>query len=125
MPSFRRQFTFISLLLVALSVLASGLYWWQLSRSATRLREETLTQAGFRAKQVVGATSEQISSLFHSIDVATQELTQTFEYADRSAFDKVARRIEQSLPAGSVLQIGVVDASGYLVYSNLGLKDRS
>jgi PAS domain S-box-containing protein len=124
MPSFRRQFTFISLLLVALSVLASGLYWWQLSRSATRLREETLTQAGFRAKQVVGATSEQISSLFHSIDIATQELAQTFESADRSAFDKEAHRIEQSLPAGAVLQIAVIDASGYLVYSNLGLKDR-
>lgn len=120
----RRHFTTISLLLVSISLLASVMYWWQLSASAARLRNEAIKQAEFRANQVTQATAEEISLLFHDIDVATNELAQAYAENTGASFDAEVRRVEARLPSGSILQVAVIDANGYLAFSNLGLKDR-
>jgi PAS domain S-box-containing protein len=117
------QFRIIALLVVSLLLLASGLYWWQLSSNGHQLREESIAQADLRGKQLNGSVADQISILIRYIDFAAQELAGAHGESTALEFDQKARQIEQRFPEQSLLQIAVIDAKGYLAYSNLGFKE--
>jgi PAS domain S-box-containing protein len=107
------------------SLLITALYWWQLTTSAQRLREETLNQASLRARQVNSAAAAQISQLFRVVDVSARELASLYvRTTGLHAFDVEVREMSERLPAGSIVQVGVVDARGYLTYSSLGSNER-
>lgn len=113
-----------ALAIVLAAALACGIYWWRLSDAQERLRQETLSQMGQRAAQLADAVAGQTAILVHLVDFAVQHLRDDYVEGDRRAFEVTVRTILDAFPAGAVLQIGVIDADGYLVYSNLGLKDR-
>jgi PAS domain S-box-containing protein len=113
----------IALWVVLLSLLASGLLWWQLVSAGNQLRAETVAQAALRGKQLNGAVAEQIALLIRHIDFAAQELAATYAPDKLEAFALHARQIEQRFPDQSLLQVAVIDAQGHLAYSSLGFKE--
>ncbi len=114
----------MGLLLLLLVAAASGALWWQQVRSEERLRSETAAQTELRAAQVTSAVSAAATILFRAIDIASRTLADAYVTDRGSAFGvRVASEIEQ-LPPGVVLQVGVIDATGHLVYSNLGMTEK-
>ena len=113
----------IALTIVALLLLFSGLYLQQIARTGAQLRSETTTQATLRARQLTGSVADQIAILVRYIDFASQELAETYVEESASEFAAKAPKIGQRFPAGSLMQIAVIDAKGYLSYSNLGFKE--
>lgn len=116
----RKSFIQITALVLLLVTLGTVLYWWQLTNLAAGLRADTLRQAESRAHQVNGAAAEQVAILFQQVDAAAEELAQLYEPKKLAGFDSDARRVLQRLPGQSILQVGIIDAKGYLVYSSLG-----
>ncbi|MDO8988942.1 MAG: EAL domain-containing protein [Sideroxyarcus sp.] len=114
----------IALLVILLSLVASGLYWWQLSNSGNQLRTETVAQAQLRARQLNGAVAEQVAILIRYVDFAAQELAEAYTPGRTAEFAIHTRKVEQRFPAKSLLQLAVIDARGYLAYSTLGMKER-
>ena len=114
----------IAFLVVLLSLVASGLYWWQLFSAESQLRSETVAQAELRARQLNGAVADQVDILIRYVDFAAQELAETYASGKPNEFDAQAFKIAQRFPQKSLLQIGVINSYGYLVYSSLGLKQR-
>ena len=111
-------------LTVGALLLLTGLYWWNLISSSDQLRRETLNQAQLRAAQVNSAASEVISMLFLNIELTTLQLIDDYEQDPGPAFNQKVAQITRQLPAGAVLQVGVISADGYLEYSSLGLMDK-
>lgn len=105
-------------------LLLTGLYWWNLISSSDQLRRETLNQAQLRAAQVNSAAAEVISMLFLNIELTTLQLIDDYEQDPGPAFNQKVAQITRQLPAGAVLQVGVIGADGYLEYSSLGLMDK-
>ena len=118
-----RLWQLITLVLGSL-LLLTGVYWWNLFSSAQQLRQETLHQAELRAAQVNSAASELISMLFLNIELTMLQLIEQYQQAPGPAFDQRVAQITQQLPAGAVLQVGVIGADGYLEYSNLGQQEQ-
>ncbi|MBS1161337.1 MAG: Response regulator [Proteobacteria bacterium] len=118
----RLNFRLLAALIAVLALFASATYWWQLSKTETQLREETLAQATLRAAQLNSAVAEDISILIRYIDFAARELARAYQPGPAGAFDSEVRRIEQRFPARSLLQVGVIDSTGYLAYSSLPFK---
>lgn len=114
----------IAFLVILLSLVASGLYWWQISKSEEQLRSETITQAELRAKQLNDSVADQVDILVRYVDFAAQELAESYEPGKSQEILSQASRIEQRFPPQSLLQIAVIDAKGYLAVSTLGVKDR-
>ena len=114
----------IGLLVVLLSLAASGFYWWQIENAGNQLRSETVAQAELRAKQLNGAVADQVAILIRYVDFAAQELAENYVPGKDKAFLDQAHKIEQRFPAQSLLQIAVIDAKGYLANSTLGVKER-
>ena len=114
----------MGLLLLLLVMAASGALWWQQVRSEERLRSETTAQTELRAAQVTSAVSAAASILFRAIESASQVLADSYATDRGTGFTgRVASEIEQ-LPPGVVLQVAVIDATGHLAYSNLGMSER-
>jgi len=65
-----------------------------------------------------------ISMLFLNVELATLQLIDDYEQDPGAGFDQKVAQITRQLPAGAVLQVGVIGADGYLEYSSLGLKDK-
>jgi len=114
----------VTALVIGGLLLLTSLYWWNLLSSAQQLRRETLNQAQLRAAQVNSAASELISMLFLNIELTTLQLIEQYQQDPGPAFDQKVAQITQQLPAGAVLQVGVIGADGYLEYSNLGHKEQ-
>lgn len=114
----------IGLLVVLLSLAASGFYWWQIENAGNQLRSETVAQAELRAKQLNGAVADQVAILIRYVDFAAQELAENYVPGKDKAFLDQAHKIEQRFPPQSLLQIAVIDAKGYLAHSTLGVKER-
>ena len=113
----------IALAIVVLLLLFSGLYLQQIAGTGAQLLSETTTQATLRARQLTGSVADQIAILVRYIDFASQELAETYVEESASEFAAKAPKIGQRFPAGSLMQIAVIDAKGYLSYSNLGFKE--
>lgn len=114
----------IGMLTLGFLLLVTGLYWWQLYSSGDQLRRETLAQAQLRAAQVNSANSQIISMLIHDIDLATEELARHYGQERPESFEYRSQQATRRLPAGSMLQLGVIGADGRLEYSNLGVSER-
>ena len=112
----------IALTIVVLLLLFSGLYLQQIAGTGAQLLSETTTQATLRARQLTGSVADQIAILVRYIDFASQELAETYVEESASEFAANAPKIGQRFPAGSLMQIAVIDAKGYLSYSNLGFR---
>ena len=113
----------IALTIVVLLLLFSGLYLQQIAGTGAQLLSETTTQATLRARQLTGSVADQIAILVRYIDFASQELAETYVEESASEFAAKAPKIGHRFPAGSLMQIAVIDAKGYLSYSNLGFKE--
>lgn len=114
----------IAILVVLLSLAASGFYWWQIGTAGNQLRSETVAQAELRAKQLNGAVADQVSILIRYVDFAAQELAENYVPGKPALFLDQARKIEQRFPPQSLLQIAVIDGKGFLAASSLGMKER-
>ncbi len=110
---------------VVILLLVSGLQWWQASVATDRLRQETLSQAHLRAAQVTSAASELVTILLVGVDATSRELVQTYLTRKGKEFEAGVRQAVEHLPKDSVLQVAVIDAQGYLAYSNLGMSERT
>lgn len=114
--------------LIALAVggllLLTGLYWWNWLSSAQQLRQETLDQAQRRATQVNSAASEVIAMLFLNIELTMLQLIDQYRQDPGAAFERKVAQLKRQLPAGAMLQVGVIGADGALEYSSLGLGNR-
>ena len=95
-------------LTVGALLLLTGLYWWNLISSSDQLRRETLNQAQLRAAQVNSAAAEVISMLFLNIELTTLQLIDDYEQDPGPAFNQKVAQITRQLPAGAVLQVGVI-----------------
>lgn len=123
-PNYRAGLLKVIALTVGGLLLLTGLYWWNLISSSDQLRRETLNQAQLRAAQVNSAASEVISMLFLNIELTTLHLIDDYEQDPGPVFNQKVAQITRQLPAGAVLQVGVIGADGYLEYSSLGLRDK-
>ena len=110
----------VALLVILLSMVATGFYWWQLSRAGDQLRSKTIDQAELRARQLNGAVANQVSMLIRYVDFAAEELGEAYTPGKLNEFSKQVNEIKERFPEQSLLQIAVIDAKGYLAYSNLG-----
>lgn len=105
-------------------LLLTGLYWWNWLSSEQQLRQETLEQAQRRAMQVNSAASEVIAMLFLNIELTMLQLIDQYRQDPGPAFERKVAQLKHQLPAGTMLQVGVIGADGALEYSSLGLRDR-
>ncbi len=121
LPGYSR---FITVLTVLLSCLAAVLYSWQLDKSDTQLRQETLEQAELRASQINNAVNGQITILIGYIDQAVMELGDAYVPGNNAPFEREVQRIVKRFPAGSIVQIAVIDPQGYAAYSSFGTKGK-
>jgi diguanylate cyclase (GGDEF)-like protein/PAS domain S-box-containing protein len=113
----------IALVWVISLVLAATL-WFQVLEAGNRLKEATLHQASLRAHQVNIAIGNQVTTLFEVVDRALLELKQIYASNQFDQFQTAVRLTEARLPVGSLVQVAIADASGDVVYSNLGLKKK-
>lgn len=120
----RRESRTLVAAMLAILLAVTGFQWWQLEASTAKVREETLAQARLRASEVAGAASEVIAILFRSVDIASRELVDAYLTTRGPAFEARVRQTIDRLPHNAVLQVAVIGADGYLVYSNLGMSER-
>ncbi len=103
-----------------LTLVACGLYWWQMETSHEALRAERMAQTETRASQIANVTGEQISAIARGADFALLQLRHAYS-DDRVHFDATARSILDAFPQGSLIHVAVIGADGYIAYSTLGL----
>lgn len=114
----------IAILVILLSLVASGFYWWQLFKAEDQLRTETITQTELRARQLNDSVADKIDLLIRYVDYAALELAESYSPGRLHELGDQIHKIEQRFPPKSLLQLAVIDAKGYLEYSNLGMKER-
>lgn len=107
-----------------LLVLVSSLVWWQLVHTTSRIREEASAQAQLRASQLASATVTAAAILFRAVDITSRELSISFSEGRLPRFEERLRLAYERLPPGSLLQVAVIGADGYLAYSNLGMGEK-
>ena len=110
--------------LLILLLLTTLLFWWYLLGSGDKLRHATISQAQLRAQQVNVAVSQAASMMFFNVDQAAIRLIESFQHDSRPVFNAKVAAVLKGFPRDSILQIGVIDADGYLSYSNLRASDR-
>lgn len=109
--------------LVALfTCLAAAVLWWQSVRSQTLLREQVLLQAEQRSLHLADAMAGQVDGLLSTVDLALQDLRRQWLRGDVGRFTAQSRDVIETLPAGLVSYVSVVNAAGYVVYNSLGLE---
>lgn len=112
----------LAIILVAAS--ACSLYWWRLIDNQADLERDSIAQVSLRASQLADAVAGQTAILVRLVDFAIQHLRDDYAEGSRTAFQATVKSVLDAFPPGAILQIGVIDAEGYLVYSNLGVRDR-
>ena len=122
---FFRQITYVGLPTLVVLLVMTVVFWLDRFDSEERLRQETMTQAELRARQVNNALSEAVSMLFLNVDGTLDSFIDLYG-ADKGkgAFDQQVQAILKKFPTGSVIQVAVIDAKGYLSYTNLEPKDK-
>lgn len=110
--------------LLILLLLTTLLFWWYLLGSGDKLRHATISQAQLRAQQVNVAVSQAASMMFFNVDQAAVRLIESFLDDSRAVFSAKVAAVVKDFPHNSILQVGIIDADGYLSYSSLGTADR-
>jgi diguanylate cyclase (GGDEF)-like protein/PAS domain S-box-containing protein len=114
----------LALLVLAISVGLCGLYWLQLTESHRQTREDVVRRTERYTNQVADAVAQQISTLVRGVDYALHELRDGYADGDMKGLEATKRFLLDSFPIGSIAHIGVINSEGYLVWSNLDLKER-
>jgi diguanylate cyclase (GGDEF)-like protein/PAS domain S-box-containing protein len=113
-----------ALLIVVVAAFGCTVYWLRLAEAEAELERGSIAQINLRASQLADAVAGQTAILVRLIDFAIQHLRDDYAEGHGAAFQATVRSVLDAFPSGAILQIGVIDKDGYLVYSNLGLKDR-
>jgi diguanylate cyclase (GGDEF)-like protein/PAS domain S-box-containing protein len=113
----------LALLMLLISVSLSGLYWWQLMKSYQQRREEVTRQTERYANQVADAVAQQMSTLVRGVDFALHELRDDYASGNMKRLEATKHFLLDSFPGGSIAHIGVINSDGYLIWSNLELKE--
>jgi len=104
---------------VALVLLISAAYWAHLlNDQATQLRHSE-EQARLRAVQMSAAMATQTSTLVAGLEYLVHSLASIYAADPKNYFPLAVQTALQTFPEGSVLQVAVADADGYLTYSSL------
>lgn len=103
---------------MALALLAVGIYGWRLGISFDRLRNNALAQLELRARELSGAVAEQTEAAIRTADFALLRVRD--EYESGKPINGDVKTIYEHFPPGSIVQIAVIDAAGYLVWSSIG-----
>ncbi len=123
-PLSLRHVVVVTLPVLFLLLVLTGVYWWHLLASGENLRRATIENAQLRGHQVNGALSEAVSMLFFNADEAVQSLVAFYQRNKVEEFNRQAQVLTRRFPSGSVLQVAVIGADGYLEYSNLGMQEK-
>lgn len=113
-----------ALAVVFAALVFSGVYWWRLDETQAELRSRTIGQLAQRSLNLAEAVARQTETLVHLVDFSARHLRDDYRETDRKAFAATVETIQKVFPAGALLQVGVIDAAGYLAYSNLGMGER-
>ncbi|WP_109041380.1 diguanylate cyclase [Azospira sp. I13] len=119
----RTRFSLLIATIVVTTLLALGGYWYSLLSSHARMRADTMANLQRVSGQIGGGVSEQMSAVVRGLNYVMENLR--LEYVDkhltqRRSFDQGVRAALRAFPSGALAQVGVIDAKGYLDYSNLG-----
>lgn len=98
-----------------------GIYWWQLVQSGDLLRHETLAAAELRASQLADAMSRRLDANIGAIDLALRQLRDDYAEGKEADFRVTVRNVLDTFQQGSLRQVTVIDAEGYLAYSSSGM----
>lgn len=113
-----------AVLVVVVATLACSAYWWRLTVAEAELERDTIAQMDQRASQLADAVAGQTALLVRLVDFAIHHLRDDFVEGQDATFRASVKSVLDAFPAGAILQIGVIDKDGYLVFSNLGLNER-
>ncbi len=105
-------------LIVLLALLASGYTWWQFAASKDEVERQTREAATLRAAQLADAIEGQVSALLGAMDLGLQQVRAAWLRNPAEA-PPIVRTALDTLPAGLVSHLSIVDAEGYIVYSSL------
>jgi diguanylate cyclase (GGDEF)-like protein len=123
-PSFKGFRTSPKIVVFLSLVLVTVLFWWYLLGSAQTLRDESISQAELRVRQVNTAVSLAVSMLFNNVDQATVKMVYSYRRYGKDIPPDELNLILKKFPTGAVLQIAVIDAQGYLAYTSLNNPER-
>ncbi len=116
-----RSRSFVALV-VAFTVVATGLLWWQTLRSQAQLRQQVLLQAEQRSLHLADAMAGQVQAQLGAMDLSLKDLREHWQQDPRERFDALAKEALGHLPPGLASHVSVVDAKGYIAYNSLGLE---
>lgn len=110
--------------LIAAALVLGAVFWWQFLAAQSDARRHEVAEIAHRASQVADAVALQADTLVSGIDVALQHLSAQFLDQTPQAFAGSVRATIAAFPEGAIAQIGLTDAAGVLVLSNLGFTGR-
>ena len=114
--------TNLAVALFAVVVLVGiALYWYLLLASYARMRETTITRAEIMSKQLANGLSEQMASVVRNINFVSNVLRQD-RLTTPAKFQASVNAAFEAFPKDALIQVAVIDKTGYLTYSNLGTK---
>lgn len=106
-------------LYLLLVIAGLGIYWVLLLDSHHAKTNALAQQTHLRSAQLAKTISVQVETLFSSLDFLARNLVAEYPTRDTSGFDLVVATAMQAHPPGSILQVGVADREGNVVYSSL------
>lgn len=115
-----RSRSFVALV-VAFTVVAAGVLWWQTLRSQAQLRTQVLLKAEQRSLHVADAMAGQVQAQLNLMDLVLRSMRKHWLRENITRFDQLAKETLSTLPPGLVSHLSVADARGRLVYNSLGL----
>ncbi len=110
-----------AVLVLAFTVVAAGVLWWQALRSQAQLRQQVLLQAEQRSLHVADAMAGQVQAQLNMMDMSLLALREHWASEPRGRFDTLAKEVLADLPPGLASHVSVADAKGHMVYNSLGL----
>lgn len=106
-----------SILPALLSVVVCLVFWANLWQSAERARSESVRLIGSRAQELALAEAGKAQAMVLSIDLALMQLREQIALG-RDA-NRASKFLMSRFPNGSLFQIAVIDANGFLAWSSL------
>jgi len=101
------------------TILAMAAYWYRLESSYRQMEAETLSRLKSSSQQLANGVAEQMAAVVRSVDLALQVLRNSHGEGG-VAFERAIRAAYDAFPTDALVQVGVIDAQGYLAYSNKG-----
>jgi signal transduction histidine kinase len=111
----------LMLLVAVLTALMVAGLWWQSERAREQLRLQAFEQARQRSMNLADAMGGQIEGVISSLDTALLGLRRDWlQHGNGATFRRMVLETLDTLPAGFVDYVSVVDARGYIVFNSYG-----